>query len=325
MATTFGRATWPGASACISARYTVSHGTTPGVAEFICPLGDAALIQQTGTLEFFDGNTRIYLRDCICDRVIVCDDGGGKALKLMILDRRWKWRYGAVSALFNEQDEKGRYFFNFQTVKDIVTILLGWMKEQNAIVDMPAGRTFAEMPEVEWKEYNPSQVLTSFVDSFGRVVVFQPITNRVIIVKPGNGAPLPLLDSISLEPSMGVLIQMGQEGGSDAANVDAFERPRSVQVAGAPVAFTCAFQLEAVGEEPDGEIRPIDQLSYKPVAADGGWKYQINRNFRDVNFTPAPAGDGLFVGVLNRRELMAHARKCIFKMYRIKLAYPLTT
>src|SRR5262249_52141696 len=81
--------------------------------------------------------------------------------------------------------------------------------------------------------------------------------------------------------------------------------PDSLLLVGGPTRFQTMFRLEAVGLDTNGQIVPIDNLSYKPVS---GWGQEVWFGFANV-IDAAARGLG---------------RRTVFRWYRIKCTAPLT-
>jgi hypothetical protein len=133
-------------------------------------------------------------------------------------------------------------------------------------------------------------------------VVFRPFRNDVVILPAGEGALLPQADYVSYTPAL-----------------DLPEKPSKITVVGAEIAYTVALALEAVGAEPNGDIRPINDLSYKPA---GGWGVSPPPYFPNLTIpAPSPALDVFLPGVkiaeLSRKEYQDLAQSCVYRWYRI--------
>ena len=302
-ATRFGRLYWPGASTFVGGDYTSDIGTAPGSVRVDFLVSDEAKLQRQGNLTFTDGvNTRI-LYDCIMDKGELADNGGGKVLRVNIWDRRWKWRLGSFSGRYNLRDERGILISAAVSPLKIAEAILNYMGERNYAIDLPAGVSQAETPFIEFDEVRPDQALEELAERFGRIVVFQPWKNRVVITQPGNGADLPNLPYRNI----GIAI-------------DPAELPEKIEVRGAPITYQCVFRLVPAAKQLDGAIVPIDMADYRPV---GGWGLSRSRAFRDV-VTPAlkDPTSGISFGVATTEEVVATARECIWKYFRFSVLEP---
>jgi hypothetical protein len=299
-----GRVKWPGMSSFTEFSYTCTHGIDPSFASLIVPIGDEKIISRRGDLTF-TGNRTITLRDCIINDAANIDVSGVRALKLTILDRRWKWKFGSISRRFNERDEKGRIIGQQATAADIAEVLLKEMGETRYKIDLPSGSEQAEMPFIEWHEVNPAQALMELCGQFSRTIVYQPVRDFVLIVRNGDGELLPRIDAIA---------------GSET--LDPAELPSKIVIAGAPAAFEAVILCEAVGKDIDETIKPIDELSYKPKA---GWGPSYAAGFLDVVVPSIPlpiANFTVYLGPKTRDELQALAKQCIYRWWRITLKKP---
>jgi hypothetical protein len=280
-----GVASWPGAIAVESCTYSMSHGISPGTA-VLKLLPQANPPAMSGTLVIGDGAGAIVLPDCRVDDLRVEQDGHGFVWSLQISDRRWKWRdFGSISGAYNQLDEVHKKLipWTIQSPRELATLCLELMGETGYTIDLPPGfdaalgKGFAGVnppwigvnpgnanPPANWENETPAVALQSLCEQFGRRVIYQAGTNSVLIAIPGRGADLPPGSIARESPSI-----------SNPA------RPSRVAVYGSPTRYQMRFLCEAVGEEWDGSFRPIDQLSYKPAAADG--KPQISTATLTVN------------------------------------------
>ena len=172
------------------------------------------------------------------------------------------------------------------------------------IGDLPGINNDQDLPAVDWVWANPAQALAELVEPFGCRVVWRPFSDDVVIRQVGFGADLPDIDYESFTPA-----------------IDLPERPSRLAVVGAETAYTCAFALEAVGQEPWGEIKPINELSYKPAA---GWSVSPPPYFWNLTVPDANPALGIFfpgikISTLTPDEYRNLAKSCVFRMYRITM------
>ena len=270
MADRHGIATWPGLNGVMSASYTVSHGITPGTA-LITSQPQANPPALHGNLVISDGTGRVVIPRCKLDRIWSTTDGGGTRWSISLLDRRWRWReMGVISGTYNVPDHTGDLTrpgpdagpfiapptkYILWTVKqpfDLIKLCLQAMGETRyKILLPPLANTREALPHIDWVAANPAQSLESLCSVLGCRVVYRLEDDSVWIVPLGEGGKLP--------------------GGSIAREspaIDHPEKPDRLMLVGAPIRVQMRFRLEAVGEEWDESIRPIDHLSYvAPLAA----------------------------------------------------------
>jgi hypothetical protein len=88
--------------------------------------------------------------------------------------------------------------------------------------------------------------------------------------------------------------------------IDPPTRPDSLLLVCGPTRFETMFRLEAVGQEPTGEIRRINDLSYAPAA---GWNNEAWLGFANVPDASS----------------RAKARQTVYRWYRLKCTAPSNT
>lgn len=241
---------------------------------------------EYGDLVFGDGEREVRLRNCKVVEIRAERSGSGFAYTLRIVDRRWKWsgsqgqKFGGISGSYNETDPRNKLVpWTIREPKELAQILLKELGETNYdISQLPpgipriaganldrylrAGENFPYSntnPEQQWEHAPPADALAGLCDGFGMRVVYQPVQDRIVLAYLGAGSPLPDHPYENISP-----------------NVRAPETPVAVGVYGPPIRYQSRLVLEAVGEEWDGKILPINDLSYAPQGIAGG-KVQITR------------------------------------------------
>lgn len=281
----------------ISASYTLAHGITPCVATVdISP--QPGFVAQGGRLVFSQGATRLVFDDCKVDAFHFERTSRGMVWRLMILDRRWKWAFGEISGLYNLRQIDGQLVdlvdpadphadllaATVKSPRELATLCLEAMGEQGYDVSQLPND---ERPRVEWEHANPAQALAALCELLGCRVVLK-LDGRVTLAPLGQGAALPNLPEIV----------------SRSLSVDPPERPDSITVVGARRRWQVDLRLEAVAEDVDGKLKPIDDVSYKPAA---GWSSIDLPHFH----------------LLADPKLQELARRTVFRCYRIVFPFEL--
>lgn len=282
-----GLITYPGVVQAVKCRYTRSTGTQPGhaILEYLPQGGNIA---ASGTLEFSYGGDTVTLLNCRVDvATLLGDSEAGYTSVVKIWDRRWAWYAGGeISGAYNLRSQ---YSGNLETdteknPRELAALLLDAMGETG--YDVSALPT-VDRPTVEWDYSHPATELERLCEQFGVLICLKIDTDVVVLETPGVGAVLSTTDSYSL-----------------AYAVDVEETPDSVRVVGFPVRFQSKLKLRAVGKELDGQILPINDLSYKPAA---GW------GIADNNFL-----------VVTNETARRYARESVFKWYQVYAQADLT-
>jgi hypothetical protein len=279
-----------------SCSYTLSHGATPGQAALTLGTVFDGLA-GTGMLVITDGIGTIALRGCKIDKLSFLTGPSGSTVQLLILDRRWQWAFPTIRGRYNTKDDKGKVVkARERTPKQLAELCLKAMGERNyRIIGLPSDAR----PEVAWDAENAAQALQSLVEPLGCRLIYQPNTDSVLIAPLGEGAQLPAAGSFA----------------DDQPGLDLPELPDELEVLGAEIKYQVRLKLEAVGEDFDGALKPLDKLSYKPLGADG-WGRTNPPMFANL-----PADDKL-PGEHKREEALAQARKSVYRYYRVKECGP---
>lgn len=275
-----GVANWPGVKGCIDWTYTCSLGTAPGVA-LLTVQPQAEQIASKGNLVITDGvGNAITIPDCRLDYSTSNLDGSGKRWQLAIQDRRWRWRLcGSISGMYNVPDQSGdvtrpppdsqpvvAYEQNFlpytiRSPQELMEECLKEMGETSWKIQLPPGADVREAyPPRNWVAENPAAALEALCQDLGCVICYRLDEDRVWIMPMGEGLrELPLGGSIR----------------KDSATIDPPSVPKGILLYGAPARWQMRLRTEAVGEEWDGSVRPIDSLTYAPVVGDNRQVVQV--------------------------------------------------
>jgi hypothetical protein len=331
-----------------------THGITPNVMQLdIIPIdaNDLAFGGRTGTLRAEYEGAVLRMRDCLIDASSIVVSTSNLVRSLTILDHRWKWRFGSVRGHFNRRTATGklitqtrqlneRFFGSWERdIREMARSLLLYMDEldidnpQEPVEALPEGTG----PEMEWEDDNPARMLAALCEMFGcRVVMdwsnktkvwrlgqsrFDTPANKQWEDKNERAAErraqrLARLSGGSGQPPLPAVMPVI----SYAETVDADERPDEIRVYTAPIVYQWDMELEAVGEDTNGAIKPLKDLSYapNPNAADGGFGGEDGLFNMAIGVDPDPE-DGLDE---DTRKL---AIKSVFRWYRIKTPFTFPT
>ncbi len=292
-----GDISWPGAIGIRSVSYSISHGITPGIAVLVT-LPQPTAPDLAGNLIIGDGVNAVIIPDCKVQSIQARGPDPGFTWLLEIADRRWKWReMGILPGVYNAPDPTGwfsrpppdagpqigstvKYIqWTVQEPEELMALCLDAMGETGYTINMPPFSLDA-LPAVNWDYCNPALALQTLCEAFGCRVVYRLDTDTVLITPVGIGDDLP--DG-----------PLGME--SPAVNIP--PRPDSIVLIGAPVRYQTPLVLLAVGEEWDGSLRPIDDLSYTPTLTETRQKVQVTPDgvTVGVTFALSISGDGLGV------------------------------
>lgn len=273
-----GVAYFPGVQQVRSGSITVVHGISPGVATLeIAP--QAGMIAEGGNLVFAYAGQQMQWRGCKIDQASFRRDSSGFVVGLTIFDRRWRWAWGWISGQYNVRKADGSIKKDTEkTPQELARLLFAAMGEQGYDVSqMPNDAR----PEIEWDGDVPAEALADLCDQLGCRIV-PSLDDRFRILRAGVGAELP----------SGGEIEKGM-------TVDPPERPDRIAIMGGKTEWQADFELEAVGEETDDSIKPIDELSYKPA---GGWS--------EIDLP--------YMSAIENQDHRERAKRSVFKCYRIK-------
>lgn len=226
-----------------SANFPLSRGVSPSVCT-ISILPGVQLDRNPKTMVFGDGVRSVSFDDCV---IVDCspqiDASGFQTLTVSIHDRRWRWRFGQVSGVYNVRRSGKLDEATKKTPRQLAELCFKAMAERRYDLSrMPNDA----LPYTSWDIDRPDAALDRLCQSVNAHVVLR--ADGVAAIYPdGFGANLPAIPSSS--------------------SSEAFEfgvTPGRVSISTAPLICEFDFNLEPVGLDVDGSVVPIDALSYKP-------------------------------------------------------------
>lgn len=256
MADPQGLFTFPGLEGYDSGTYTALHGEQPGIAVIETRINSSPA--SIGDIEVYYGSEYWKIRDCKLIDFNSDFDDQGILYRWTLHDRRWRWQFTEITGHYNRRTKNNKLIaYSERTPQQLATLCLRAMGEQGFDVSRLPNTT---KPEVVWVASNAAQELSKLCASLGCRLVFDPASDRTSIHRTGVGAKLPIradLDQASeafVEPA----------------------RPSQIRIVYGETRVQAQVKLKAVGREktdPDaidssGEIKAIDDLSYKPT---NGW------------------------------------------------------
>lgn len=286
---------------------TFSRGVRPSRA-ILRKIPVDALTFSTGSLVLTYGPVTISLPNCAVAEVRNRHWYGreGWMQDVVVLDRRWKWRYCHIDGVYNERAYNGTIqTANKKNIKELIELCLDALGETGYITtDVPTD----VYPPCLWNRARADLELQWLCDLVGMVVSYQVLDEKIAIKKMNDtsGASLP--------------------AGNIATPPQRYKQsviPYQITVQADPTLIQSELTLEAVGLETDGTIVPIDDLSYKPAA---GWTYQwydwfggVDQDYRHLAFksvfrwyrpTGGWIGDGVTINDYKQLELLPHLAEC---------------
>lgn len=275
--------------------YTMTPGIQPSsvvvtllasdIEALTSPIHNVTIEESAGSgIELFD-----------CHLVRGRNRGGSKLVQCTLLDRRWRWQYAHIDGHYNIRKPDGTYDRE-KTPRELAALLFGSMLEQG--YDVEALPDTLERPEVNWQGANSANELSSLCSLFGCYPTLHINTDTAEIHAIGLG------DDV---PEGGLVVNRSQV-------ISATPLPKTIRVVGGPVLFQTRLRLgEALGEEPDGELKPLAELSYLTELGEEegepAWRYEHPEGFHGVTGTYEKEGK-----TLKLRDL---AIASCYKIFRI--------
>jgi hypothetical protein len=229
------------------------------------------------------GTRYMTLRNCRLLRSELPQGGdGGRFHEVSFEDRRWAWQIPRLFCSFNETIAGVRKYPKTyrEVIEYICRVVLG---EPDA--DLLAV-TEQDYVEVLSDGEQAISVLETLLERRGYVVTLN-LQDRLAVRRLGVGFNPPN-DELVMDRSFAAELPIV---------------PQTIYALSSHILFEKDLLLEPVGLEPDGTIKPINELSYKPAngPASAPWSKENPSVFANV--------------AEDKREL---ANQCIWRMYRIK-------
>lgn len=229
-----------------SGSFDLEPGVVPSAGAIICT--EQLITQQIATLTLAwtspeTGDKVIQIPDCKIESIEQVDVG---MLRVVFLDRRWKWRYGHIDGVFNLQTGTDTWAYE-KTPKQLMELCLAAMGETGYDTSQVDSE---EKIYVDWKGDVPAFALAEICSRLGYVVTITA-GNAVAIVKAGTGGPMPSNGSV------GALVLQ-----AETPSINDGHRPQYIRVAAAPIRYEVKFTLEAVGLQSDGQIKPLADVDW---------------------------------------------------------------
>lgn len=247
-----GYMTFPGIEQVERGSFTLSHGITPSIATIeIQP--QEGFVTIVGPMVITQGDVTLVFPNCRLDSASFQYNQSGMIWRLSIMDRRWKWAFGAISGHYNQRFNSILPFgsidaFTLKSPQELCSLCLDAMGETGYDVSQVPNEP---RPQTDWEAEIPAQALASLAESLGCRIVLR-LDNTVQVARVGVGEGLPT-DGIE----------------ADGMAVSVFRRPDKLRFLCGPTRYQVDFKLEAVGLDVDGLVKPIDDLSYAPQGVPG--------------------------------------------------------
>lgn len=235
-------------------------------------------IPKKGTLTVSDNEAMLVLFNIYADKPrIKANAESGYELQATIYDRRFTWEWGYIVGLWNQRGVDGVPKQERTLQNLLVDCLIALGEYSYTLMDIPVA-----YPEVNWEFDNPATAMETLCEQYGLVVGMGVYGDNPIIISPYD-----------YDRNMPVSVFS-----EDTAGISADILPSRIYVVGNKKVYQQLFEdLIPVGEEIDGTIKRIDDLSYAPA----DWGNEIKCLFANI-------------ATAEQREL---AKKCIFKWYSI--------
>lgn len=265
--------------------FSLTQGITPGTGSLSFPDINYR-IPKRGTLVISDGITRIRFNGIFADKPrLESNANTGVELVATICDKRFTWQWGYIVGNYNKIEANGipTKEKNLRTLLSLCLEALGETKY--TFFDIPD-----EYPEVDWDFENPAIALEALCERFDLIVGLQTNPDMTVTIMPVK-----------------VSFRFSEENCTEKmCSITDDILPKELWIVGEKKILQRAFtDLIPVGEDLDGSIKKINELSYFTV---------ISETYPDEKW-----GKEYIAGFMNITSETARklAEKCVFKWYSI--------
>lgn len=271
--------------------YVNAWGGRPSVAQIIAP-ADFGQVSEVGDIGVMFNGSTVTLSQCRVARINGGRSSGG-TLTYLVEDRRWKWQYGGrINGDYNLRQPDGSRLRE-KTAQELATLLFEQLGENDADVSALPSDAY---PRAQWHAVSPLPELERLCNEFGCVIVLNVLQDVAEIHRIGVGdGPNASTNDMNAQAQSAVSIAP----------------PDGIRIVGGQALFQDKLEFrEALGIETDGKLKPIDELSYAPPEADGGWT--------KIDPTAFDAIEGTYTdpeGVEQKLSELAAAG--VYKIYRL--------
>ena len=271
---------FPGVASAQELLATRTVGTRPDVAILWAqPQPGSPDCSGTATLSFsFNGVTMNWF-NALCDKGTLTMSIHGHRQMFEIRDRRWRWSKAYVTAACNIREDDGSIDAATQlTLQQIAANIFYIMGEPTADVSRVSA---VDYPEVMFDHDVASDAIDELLTTRGYVIALQA-DDSVAVYRRGQGATL---------PANGDVVNVG-------VTVNPPEIPLYLTALGKRTLVQSKLKFQPVGLEKNGQVVPVNSLSYMPA---GGW---AGTDFENFAWT-------------NDATIQALCKKCIGKWYQV--------
>jgi len=256
-----GLVAFPGLVPNLGGSFELTRGVRPSSCKIYLPV-QPSITRTVGTLRFsYAGGNIDFPQSALAPSTLrVFQDRRRLVWTVQVYDRRWKWRYKRISGEYNVRLCDGRVAAaTKKSLRELLTLLLDALGAAPYYLgDIPDG----VYPSVKWNAARADLQLAHLCERYGLIPMLD-CNNVVRVEHLGTGNAL---------PTAGIIV--GDNKFSHATI------PYKVRcIAGATI-FQTDLELEAVGMDQDGTVKPIDALTYKPM---DGWERSWYTTFSDVD------------------------------------------
>lgn len=201
------------------------------------------------TLQFSFAGSTITWFNVLCDKGVKQITTHGHMQIYELLDRRWSWKRAFYTRAYNVRQSDGTIDTVTQaTIPQIVTDLFGQIGDTVDVSDI----TSTEFPEIVYDHDNVVDAIEELLGSRGYVISPSMTTPVTKIWRKGNGLTI---------PNNGDLVSVNM-------STNPPEIPEFLSCFCGKTYVQSKLKCDAIGQDLDGSIKSVDDLSYKPA---GGW------------------------------------------------------
>jgi len=291
------------------AEFTLEPGPFPGHGWIsLAPDTVVADIPNVGCLILSDGTTTIYVPGVWTYPEDATTDERGVRIRVPLQDSRCRWGFGGLVKEYNVRHDWQPVPVRV-TISDMLADVFYQLLMGTPATDVEAEGDIPDFaPEIRWEWATPAEAIQELCDKAGLIVWPETFESEPGDLTQGRFVIMPLSTSKSLPAGASVRASRS----SSAPNLV----PKTIKIVGdRTINQITTYELEPVGAEADGTIKPLADLSYGPghltsptgeLGVDQTWGQELLTGFANVK-------------ALDSEAEAALAEKWALRVYRLTL------
>lgn len=277
--------TYNGKNAIGGFSFILGQGLTPSTGSICFPADNSPVINgQPGSLVINCDGQSIAFSDIYLVNPITVESEDGQVVQATLADKRYRWKYGFLRGKYNQLDQTTGKPKEERVLTDLLDEAFAVFNEKPVYYDIDV-----LYPVINWEFIEPVAAIEELCKKYSLCVAISPSGQVHISSTTYNKQSFNQTSVSYRERSNNWQL-----------------KPRSLVIVGDFMEVINLVDLQPVGVEITGQsdagtIKPINDLSYKPVE---GWAKALTNDFASIYKSNKPW-----------KEAQSLAKQCVFKWY----------